>query len=310
MGTSLKSIEVDDLICVTSAPQSLQDQNCLSVFYKEYTDSKKKKFKISEFKMVCARSLSKLSMIEKLRLNIKNKFTFDHLKLNNEIAAEDYFKGMVNKPQQIYQAIKIIHYVYFYKNAIHFLSIFKKKHGKEKSLLNVEVDKLLSDKQPDIIVSGKSNDSDHVLKFAKNQLEEFRNAKTNLNNNLNKGINDSNLFVNEKIEKDSLNSRIKIYEKKESREGFDDILAHNQINFNIDTEKNKESENDLKKFILQNHNNLNENTDNISNAYLNHLRNSKLNNPDNSKEMISYVNIFKLKIKNNTLKIIKLQNDV
>ncbi len=288
MGNSSKVFDIKDLICISASPQSLQDQNCFSIYYKEYTDSKKIKFKISEFKIVCSRSYSKFSIIENLRLNIKQKFNFDHLKLKNEVAAEEYFKGMVNKPQQIYQAIRIIHYVYFYKNTIYFFAILKKKFSKEKTLLNVEIDKLLSDKHLDKNFNSKNNYSEDVMKFSKNQLEEFINAKNNMTNN-NKGINDSNLFGYENNDIDSPQSRIKIYEKRESIDGFADILALNNINFDDDSDKNKENELGLKKFILKNNNDIDKNSNQHHDTNINHFKNTKLNNNGYSRDISSLV---------------------
>jgi hypothetical protein len=315
-----KKIDTDDLICVSSTPQSLQDQNCLSVFYKEFSDAKKTKFKIAEFKLACARSVSKLVMIEKLRLNVKEKFTFDHLKLAGEVSAEEYFKGLVNKPQQVYQAIKIIYFVYFYKNAFNFFSVFKKKFNREKNVSNREMDRLLN-KQPNLNINSNCNDNLIKISSNKDNLEEFivqkklknlENEKIfNTNNNIpdinkvvdifgtNREINDSNLFGNENNENNSIqflsnNSRVKIYKKRDSREGFDDVLMHNDINFNVDSEHLKESENNFKKIILQNQNQ-NENDqlkviepgknlkDNLN------YRDGKLNNFGNSKDNISFV---------------------
>lgn len=315
MGSLTKKIETDDLICISSTPQCLQDQNCLSVFYKEFSDAKKTKFKIAEFKLACARSVSKLVMIEKLRLNVKQKFTFDHLKLPGEVSAEDYFKGLINKPQQVYQGIKIIYFVYFYKNAMDFFSNFKKSYGKESNVLNADLNRLLN-KQPDLDIkydSPYSNTNNNVMKLTsgnKENLEEFYRQKKMKNfdngkiiddiNQSFKGINDSNLFINDNNEKNSGqflsdNSRVKIYEKKDSREGFDEILMHNDINFNFDDNQLKESENDFRKIILQSQNQ-NENNQlkiiepgkNVDENII--YKDSNLNKLRNSKDFISFVN--------------------
>ncbi len=259
MGGALsKKIQTEDLICVSATPQSLQDQNCLSLFYKEFSDTKKTKFKIAELKLACTRSISKLVMIEKLRLNVKNKFTFDHLKLEGEIPAEEYLKGLINKPRQVYQGIKILYFVYLYKNAMHFFSIFKRKFGREKKvIISTEFDKLDNKQYPDVeynFISKTNNNNNNknqsngngnnLIKLSSNgeNLDEFIKQKSlkNLeneieknNNNIfsggNKGINDSLLFnyndidnihSNEKnpVQYQSSNLRLEVSEKNEYKQ--------------------------------------------------------------------------------------------
>jgi len=290
MGTINRIIDVEDLISVSSTPQCLQDQNCLSVFYKEYSDARKTNFKIAELKLACARSVSKLIMIEKLRLNVKNKFNFDHLKSNTEVAADEYFKGLINKPKQVYQGIKIIQFVFYYKNGMHLFSLLKKKYGKEKTLSDVEIEKIIEIK-PEMILS----DNNHKFAFSKKEIEidnkmvnSFKNYENNsfsnkntynnlINNNLN-GMNYSNnLFKNENFDKDSPNnclnnSRIKIYEKKDTKEGFESFLVH-----------------DLKKIILQNRKEIDELITVQGTNYNGVSSNINRNSIDDDKDKIAFV---------------------
>jgi hypothetical protein len=310
MGRISKTIEMDDLISVSSAPQSLQDQNCISVFFKEYSDSKKTNFKISEFKLVVTRSVSKMTLIEKLRLNIRKKFDFSHLKSANEISSKDYFKGLINKPQQVYQGIKIILLVYFFKNAMYFFNIIKKKIVKDKSLLSHED----NNGRRNELLSSLNNQGHNIIKFGKVDNDYTENEAIDLDMNkenwkkiedikFNKGINDSKLFHHEEIEHNAdknfnNESNIKIYEPKDSHDNLDHI-APNDINFQIESENYKEDfDNDFKKIIMQNQNENDDNKQKLNQLDMFYSNNSvdqaeKIKqNIDGNKDMISFVIFF------------------
>lgn len=198
-------------------------------------------------------------MIEHLKLNIRKKFTFEHLKASNEVLASDYFKSLQNKPQQVSQAINIIHYVYYYKNIIYFFSLFKKKYGREKSLNAIELDKVLNQSNNNNVnnniihktIAGinPASQNNIIYKFG-----EKPNIEVLDNNNYNIVSNRGAYKNNDHALKDSdrvlsHNSRVKIYEKKESVSNMDEILNSNHINFVIESDKNKE-DHDFKKMVL------------------------------------------------------------
>ena len=220
----------------------------------------------------------KLTLLEKLKNLVKKKFDFDHLKLNNEISAKDYFKNVISKPKNLNTGLKILHFVYFYKNTCYFLNILK-RFSKERSLKSEKDQNFKTGN----IFNNRGEDFDNIISY-----DNFDNNQMKIK----KQVNDSVIFHNDRLEKDSnhnISSNIKIYEKKDSKDEDEGMILDNDIVFNVDTEKNKD-DTDFRKIIMKNQENIDEFKKKINDMEINPT-NGKLNNIENAKDMITFVNL-------------------
>ena len=311
MENKKKIIPIDDLIAVNSLPESINDENCFTLYYKETGDNKRE-IKINTFKMVTKLRFTKSTMIERLKLNINKIFSFDHLKINDEeISPQEFLRENENKniPKNINLAITIIYYLLFYKNINYFLNILRKYYGSDNNnndnkrnniLENIENKdniNIYNNSKGNYDIFNNNNDiklNDKIFESFdsnsyQNHIDNNRNCKNDVDNHIDNYIDNYNGNDN--------------YEDIKSQSEYKDKDIEEKISNENDTEK-KMDKVDLKEIILEN---LNDNNfkryHKKSELDINEKKNTDFNNYKNQNEdylnfnnmdLISFV-IFKFK---------------